>query len=804
MAAVALQADSARPGALSRRHYPQDIAMPTSTRPPAPEPTPTPRSVPVRIQLTGAQADDKLELLQALLYDRLGQVAASTTLRLTRRGEVFTAEGALKAGPEQLASARLVVAPLPPEGVPLPTTRELLERRLGAWTEPLRLDPREPRIEFTIPRPGWLPWPRLCVCWVRGKLVKRVQLPGGQVLDLPICHARVTVCEVDRWHWLLDRLPRPELLRLREDLLEVIRRRIPLPEPEPEPFFDPLGLPHPGLQRTPFATSLPTPMQTAQRLAPALLQRAGLPASTPLRAALLSEAQATNLGGLQLRDGSAALLRADLLAHFELIRPWFCWLPWLEPWFLYSKQCFAPVLTDEQGRFTFAYVHLCNDGDQPDIYISAEQRLGGVWTPIHQPPVRCHTVWNYRCGDELVVVVSDPRAQPCVPEVPTEPPTGVDRWVMPMAIGGTWIRGTAASGPSQDGWVRPDGLVNYGGLVDAPFGATLGFRQQHALSIPNTGLGGQFYYRWSVRRGTSGLFTRLLDPVTRSYVRDVPGPGVEFPAVLLGPQPNQLFRFKPALFNTADWGISTAGDPAGTQYYWPVDNGLGDIYAARWTTPGSNDAAAAPALADSYQVKLEVFDSLGNVVTPGAGSFQFVLPSHFIGNTLQTRTAAPSEMDGAGFVFTVRVDNSRCSADIAAPALSTGGVVDDCGFLRYTAGSALTLAFDALHPHGRATFSFDLVRGALGVPAAGAGGEVWAASSGAYSSGGNGSFSHAFAVSSLMGPLPGHPGTCDNAAFAASLQVHAKAMNGNARLSGYDAGDLRAFALAMSPSRVAP
>ena len=771
---------------------------------------PRPVTVPIRIQLAGAKADDKLENLQALLFDRLGKAVASSPLKLTRKGVSFSAEGVLKASPEQLASARLVVAPMVPEGVAMPTTRELLERRLGAWTEPLRLDPREPRIEFTIPRPGWLPWPRLCVCWVRGKLVKRVRLPGGQVLDLPICHARVTVCEVDRWRLLLERLPRPELGRLREDLLEVIRRRIPLPEPEPEPFFDPLGGAQLRLNTVPRTAQISQTAQMSQtppmtqRLAPALLQRAGLNAATPLRAAMLSEAQATSISGLQLpelREGSTALLRADLLANFELLRPWFCWLPWLEPWFLYTKQCFAPVATDEQGRFSFAYVHLCDDGDQPDIYISAEQLLGGVWTPIHQPPVRCHTVWNYRCGDELTVVVSDPRAVPCVPEVPTETPAGVDRWVMPMAIGGTWIRGTAAIGPSADGWLRPDGYVNYGGFIDAPLGATLGFRQQHALSIPNSGAGGQHFYRWSVRRGSSGPFTRLLDPVTRSYVRDVPGPNVEFPAVLLGPLANQLFRFKPALFNTGDWGLSTAGDPAGTQYYWPVDNGLGDIYAARWTTPGSNDAAAAPGLADTYQVKLEVFDSNGNLVMPGATGFQFVVPDYFVGNTLHTRVAAAGEMDGAGFVFTVRVDNSRCDAEIAAPTLSTGGVVDDCGFLRYTAGNALTLAFDALHPHGHATFGFGVVRGALGVPVAGASGEVSATTAGAYASSGNGSFSNAFAVSALMGPLPGHPGTCDNAAFAASLHVYAKAMNGSARLSGYDAGDLRAFALAMSPSR---
>lgn len=752
--------------------------------------TPRPVPVPIRIQLAGAQADDKLDTLQALLFDRLGQVVASSVLKVGRKGEAFIAEGTLKASAEQLASSRLVVAPVPPQGVATPTTRELLERRLGAWTEPLRLDLREPRIEFTIPRPAWLPWPRLCICWVRGRLVKRVQLPGGQVMDLPICHARVTVCEVDRWHWLLQRLPRPELVRLREDLLAAIEAHVPLPEPEPEPFFGvevgprPLPLATAALQRLPQALQglRGTALQTAVR---------PLPPTLPVLPVLPV-----------LREGSSALLRADLLANFELLRPWFCWLPWLEPWFLLSKQCFAPVATDEQGRFAFAYVHLCSDGDQPDIYVSAEQLIGGSWTPIHQPPVRCHTVWNYRCGEELTVVVTDPRAVPCVPEVPTAPPAGVDRWVMPMAIGGTWIRGTAATGPSSDGWLRPDGYVNYGGLVDAPLGATLGFRQQHALSIPNTGAGGQYYYRWSVRRGTSGAFTRLLDPVTRSYVRDVPGPGVEFPAVLLGPQPNQLFRFKPALFNTADWGLSTAGDPAGTQYYWPVDNSLGDLYAARWTTPGSLDAAAAPGLADSYQVKLEVFDSNGNLVAPGPGSFQFVLPSHFIGNTLHTRSAAASEMDGAGFVFTVRVDNSRCSAAITPPQLSTGTAVDDCGFLRYTAGTSLTLAFNAQHPQGHATFGFGLVRGALGVAAAGAAGEVTATSAGAYTGSGNGSFSNGFAVSTLMGPLPGHPGSCDNAAFAANLHVYAKAMDGNARLSAYDAGDLRAFALAVSASRL--
>jgi hypothetical protein len=747
-------------------------------------------SVPIHVQLVDARPDDKLDNLQAVLFDRNGSVVATSTLKVSAKGHVLLAEGSLKASAQQLQSARLVIAPPVGEGGSAVLTRQRLERQLGAFTAPLQLDLREPDIAIVIPRPYWERWPHLCFCWVRGHLVKRVALPDGSVIDLPICHSRVTICEVDRWRLIIDRFPWAELLRLRDDLIEVIRRRLPIPEPEPDPFPHALA----GTLIQPVAT----PQARAARLPVEDVRRIGLADEVRLQAA--ANASATPLAvddlALRLRDVSAAALRADLLAHIDLLRPYFCWIDWLEPWFILTRQCFGPIATDEQGRFSFFYVHDCRDADQPDIYISAEQLIGGNWVTIHAPPVRCHTIWDYHCGDDITVVVSDPRALPCIPDVPTVPPAGVDKWVMPMAVGSTWIRGTAAVGPSPSGWVRPDGMTNYGAVVDAPFGGTLGFRQQHSLAIPNTGAGGQYCYRWSFRRGTSGGWTQLLDPVSRTYVRDVPGPQVQFPAVQLGPQPGELFRFKPALFNPADWGISTAGDPAGTQYYWPVDNSIGDIYAARWTTPGAASAATAPALAGDYQVKIEVFDSLGNLVAPGPGTFSFVVPDHFAGDTLFTRPAAASEMDGSGFVFTVLVDNSRCSAGILPPTLSTGAGVDDCGFLRYTPGTTVTLAFDALHPNQRATFGFSLIRGVLGVPAAAAGGEVGALASGAYAGSGTGNFSHAFPVSTLLGPVPGHPGTCTNAAFSANLDLDAKATDGNSRLDIYDAGFVRAFALA--------
>lgn len=751
------------------------------------------QSLKLEVQLDGAEADDALSELRAYAFDRNGQAFAEAGLKLSRQGGALVGGTELRGTAAQWAQARVAVAPVDPRlGLdpaggeyrmdppqPLPWRVADLQKRLGAWLEPLRFNPRDPRLLLRIPKPGWARWPKLCLCWVRGRLVKRVQLPSGGTLDLPICHARVTLCEVDPWPWILQRLPLPDLQRLRSELLELIRhpRPLPFPEPEPEPWFSPLAT---AELRPALRPALPTPLPLPTRsLALRSLQRD----DAPLQALL------------QLRTGDIRQLRDGLAAQAALWRPYLCWLDWLEPWVRLARQCFSPVQTDEQGRFSRLIVHDCSRGDVPDIYVSAEQLQGGSWVPIHQPPVRCHTHWNYRCGDEITVLVTDPRAQPCIPDLPTEPPAGVQRWVMPMAIGGSFIQGTAG-GAAQNGWVRPDGLTNYGGLIDAPFGSTLGFRQQHSLDIPASGAGQPYHYQWSWRRAGSSSWNAMRSPVSRSYVRDRPGLPPQFPAVQLGPQPvNELFRFKPAVFSPSDWGLDTSADPAGTAYYWPTDNSIGDLYAARWTTPGTADAASAPAEAGAYQVKLEVFDLAGNPVAPGAASFRFIVPQQFDGSTLETREATAAEMDGNGFVFTVWVDNSRCTAAIQAPVLGSGASVDDCGFLRYAPGSLLTLAFDPLHPAQRATFSFAVIRGAEGVGLAAAGGEVGLADP-PYARSPGGRFSHSFAVGDLMQHDDGS--RCTNAAFSAQLTVLSKATDGSGRIpSVYDTGAWIAFALAV-------
>ena len=75
-------------------------------------------------------------------------------------------------------------------------------------------------------------WP-ICFCWVRGHVIKDDS-------GLPVCGAKVHICEVDRfWRWIL-RLPDLEVFRFRDDLLRVfdepVLNRPTRPEPDPSPF----------------------------------------------------------------------------------------------------------------------------------------------------------------------------------------------------------------------------------------------------------------------------------------------------------------------------------------------------------------------------------------------------------------------------------------------------------------------------------------------------------------------------------------------------------------------------------------
>ena len=710
----------------------------------------------VNVDLQGLAEDEEAPSSRAYAFDSTGTLVASgpiakgsATLRLPDglKGQVVR----LVAGPETER--------------PEEASRLYLLRRSG-YEKRVRLGAEaSTKIDVSLVDAIWRPWFQ-CPCVVRGRLVQRIQLPNGTTQDLPICNARVTICEVDSWPVIVWKLPDDVLHRIREDLLERVQKFPPPPPPPPPDDF--------------IRASLPVPATI----------EAKQPAVTEARA-LLSEAGAIRTIA---STSSPVELRRALVGASDLVRPYLCWWEFL--WRYYTVDCFKTVWVDEDGRFETTISYPCL-GDRPDLYFSAEQWNGSSWIDIYSPNIPCNTYWDYDCGSEIVINVTSPAAVPCAPEDPVQPPAGVSTWVMPYAVGNMLIWGTPPGSPTPPapaGFIRTDGLVDYGGLVDAPFGYTLGLRHGKSANIPKPGVQ---WYRWRYRKLGASTWATLTAPVGRHYVRQVPGQLPSFPVYSLGPKPvgpGDLFEFKPHV--PPD---EPPPDPPGTLLYWPTDEWFADIYSGFFDTVALVGALGvdgeAGATAGTYELKLEVVDASGNPVHPGPGTFTFIVPSS-VGpdGTIECREAAPGELDNGGFVFRINLDNNHCDASTDAPSIGGTAVADACGFLRYQKNTdpTVTIGFHAQHENNRATFTLHIFRAATVVSAASAeGAEVAAATAGAppYAGDGSGNFTHGFARTELSG-------TCDDAAFSENLHVYAKVTNGWDRLSWYDAEAVRAFAIA--------
>ena len=83
------------------------------------------------------------------------------------------------------------------DGAPPPSVESFIRAGAPPLSERLLID--NPFIKFVEPL---IPFPLWCICHVTGRLIKYVTLPDGTVQELPICNARVHVCEVDRIQWL--------------------------------------------------------------------------------------------------------------------------------------------------------------------------------------------------------------------------------------------------------------------------------------------------------------------------------------------------------------------------------------------------------------------------------------------------------------------------------------------------------------------------------------------------------------------------------------------------------------------------
>lgn len=344
------------------------------------------------------------------------------------------------------------------------------------------------------------------------------------------------------------------------------------------------------------------------------------------------------------------------------------------------------------------------------------------------------------------------------------PPGGVNVWVMPYGIGGTPLFRIKPSGRTD----YTDGLTAQP-MTNAPFGGTLGFRMGQSNALPTNAMK---YYRFSYRRAGGGPWTEFNEAVNVHYVVESGG-DVSFPVYNLGPKPvadKYLYEFRPHNPPSVP-GASTS---------WPTTDWFADIYSGFLNTPALTEGA--------YQIKLEVFNSAGNLVTPGAGTFRFIRPTAVTaGGTINT--AVMTTLDGAGAVFTLYIDNRPCTAFIDPPELGGVKPAGPCGFLLYQNKSEqVWMPFHANHPGDEAVFAFSIVRVVTGVTSVA--GDVKMSPPAPYTNDGHGNLLGKWSVTTLLADCP------TRAAYSANLNVWAKATTGwSQHINSLDAYAVRAFAL---------
>jgi hypothetical protein len=713
----------------------------------------------ITVNLTEVDENNPPSNLHAYIFNRSGQLLDSAPVK--------DAQATVQL-PDTLdgQSVELLLAPAPEKGAPAPDAGNL--KKLGAYTTPLRFLRQNPRLELTIP--AYI-LPHLCFCQVRGRLIKRVLLPNGTTVEMPVCNARVHICEVDAIPLIIDRLPHEDLLRLRDDLLDKLRVipkfPIPIPEPDPPPF----------------------PIEP------------GFAARSAQVAGAASFSAAEQKAVIALAGSHSELqLRKHLIDLSPYISIFFCDWVWLHTWL--HMDCIRTVETDAMGRFSTWVWYPCG-GDRPDIYFWVEQFQNGSWVTVYRPNARCHTYWDYACGTEVVINV--PSAVGCH-DPGYDIPAGVTLFVLPYAIGGTIIRGNAPVPVSDPlGWLRPDGFTDYadsglGTVHNAPFARTLTFIHDDSYFIPTSGTPSIKYYRYSYRRvGSSGDWTPIRTGLSRGYRMEYSDRLPTYEAYPVGPftvgSQSDLFEFKPQTPPARSTDPST-------------------VVAREWTSGNLSEAAAvwdtltaAPPLSDTntsddagtFEVKLEVFSATGVQVMPGPSTFRFLFMQDDMTNT---RLATdPGEIASGAVVFRVHVDNNGVESDLPQPSIDGVGAHPDCGFLMYEPGDQVRLRYRAAHPNDHAVFSFGIKRGSN-----------WLAGASAPPAG---SIPNYIEVAAASAPTTGTPyvkqmdsyyqrdftpfelvGTCVNAAFAASLGVYGKATDGYQRL-GINTSELIAFALAI-------
>ena len=770
------------------------------------------RKNPIRFKVGYDGKPDKP--INALVYafDAQGRFLTSGPLR--------DGEAPLYLTPEQLKRARLFVAPELPKGRNEQPTLQAMAH-LNAY-EPTWKFERDREIYELLPVPEIL-WPHWfwCSCRVRGRVIK-VETLGGVTYEKPVCHARVHICEVDRLPWIIAKLPDDIIYRLRDELIWAIERPVPTPNPPDPPYKFDSGYidPIPVLEKAAnvfgkFDASLmlnpqpepprPLKMRAMSRTAnvdAVMLNPQPLP---PKTSSALAASQATATLAFESRAALSAdsigLVREALIKNVELIKIYWCDWDWLWPWSHYDCDELAVIETDESGRFDTTIYYPCY-GDHPDLYFWAEYSIGEVWTTVYRPSIRCNTYWNYVCGSDVTIRVTDPRVHGC-----GDRPELLGKKVVVKTIGRQVSMGEIYRDSIVPAEHLKEGQVKEG-WIDAtkpsPFGGSLEPRVDFGNGLKAANI---THYRWSYRPlgSVSEADWQVIDaPVSRHYREATPPMSpVVYKSVQIGPDvtvPGYYTIIDPVLpASGEDWEVLDEGYDLASAYF-----------NTTMLTPGK------------YELKMELFRKVGAVMVrvdltaEGVELYQITDPAPLVEGSYTTTAATGDRAlidTGTGHVVGYRlvthVDNRECFGNVEDVTVN-GIPAGRCGFLEYNNRSNIAhISFRASHPANFASFHFRVVRVSTQVNEVTASGLVDAAS--VTDAAGSATqflrvgdtFSKNVTINLLMtSGLPLGETPCTRAAFAEALHVYALATNGYDRLSYLDGPrggplqvDLKAFAI---------
>ena len=402
---------------------------------------------PIRFKVGFETKPEKEIALTAFAFGSRGEFQASAPVDNAGQTDLPIPEN-------QVPGARVFFASTPPVVArdKIPTLEDMASR--GAYEPVWKFDAQKP-IQEIAAIPGYVsrfwPW---CFCRVRGKVVRPIVI-DGTTHQMPVCHARVHICEVDPLIIVIPRWPDYIIHRIRDEFLAIVDRPFrvpPLPDPPPDFVFDPgvidpspinIARMQPGASVSlnpqplppgpdPFGRVALNPQPLPPEPDPfgiASLNPQPLPPGPPpdLRMAMRSQqsvlsvdpearvaAKLSDSLSIQVKTAlsspATSLVRDAILQNLDIIRPYFCYWPWLHPFLICSEV--AVIETNQFGRFDTTIPYLCF-GDHPDLYFWVEFFLNGVWTTVYRPSIHCHTYWNYVCGSEVTIPVTDPRVPWC-------------------------------------------------------------------------------------------------------------------------------------------------------------------------------------------------------------------------------------------------------------------------------------------------------------------------------------------------------------------------------------------------------